>query len=176
MPDLRYRFLLFVSLFFLSSLALATSGPVLERYISSPEKVGEGRLTYLFWDVYDASLFAHEGEWQAEQPFALSLRYLRALKGRDIADRSIEEIRRHGYKDEIKMASWHHLLTQILPDVNEGNVITGIYTKDKTTVFYLSDEKIGEITDPEFGHHFFGIWLNQQTSAPKLRKQLLALP
>lgn len=165
--------LLFVSF---TSVTVAADRALLSEHIPHPEKVGEGSLTYLFWHVYDASLYASGGDWQSEPPFALSLTYQRALEGKKIADRSIEEMRRQGINDELKMASWHRQLSQILPDVDEGTVLTGVYTSDKTTVFYQSGTKLGEIADPDFGKHFFAIWLDETTSAPKLRKQLLALP
>jgi len=149
---------------------------LLNQHIPQVEKVGEGSLTYMFWHVYDAALYASEGQWQAEQPYALSLTYQRSLEGKKIADRSIEEIRRQGINDELKMASWHRQLSGILPDVEQGTILTGIYTEDKTTVFYHADTRIGEINDPDFGKHFFAIWLGENTLAPKLRKQLLALP
>lgn len=161
----------------LSALSVsAAERSLLNQHIPEPQKVGEGSLTYLFWHVYDATLYASDGHWQPEQPHALSLTYQRALEGKQIADRSIEEMRRQGINDELKMASWHRQLTKILPDVDEGTVLTGIYTEAKTTVFYQSDTKLGEIDDPDFGKHFFAIWLGENTSAPNLRKQLLALP
>lgn len=164
--------LLILSVFSVS----AAERALLNQHIPQVEKVGEGSLTYMFWHVYDAALYASEGQWQPQQPYALSLTYQRSLEGKQIADRSIEEIRRQGIKDEVKMASWHRQLTQILPDVNEGTVLTGIYTEDKTTVFYQADTKLGEINDPDFGELFFAIWLGENTSAPNLRKKLLALP
>lgn len=156
--------------------ASANSMTVLSNYMSQPQKVGEGRLNFMFWQVYDASLFATEGKWQQKKPFALSLTYLRELQGDKIADKSIEEIRHQGFNNELKMATWHQLLKHIFPNVEEGTVLTGIFTEDKRTVFYLADEKIGEINDPDFGELFFNIWLGNNTSAPKLRKQLLSLP
>ena len=69
-------------------------------YVPSAQKVGEGRLTYLFWDVYDATLYAPEGSWKEGKPFALKLSYLRAIEGKQIADRSAEEIRNQGINDE----------------------------------------------------------------------------
>lgn len=154
----------------------ANSMTMLSNYMSQPQKVGEGRLNFMFWQVYDASLFATDGQWQQNKPFALSLTYLRELQGEKIADKSIEEIRHQGFNDELKLATWHQLLKHILPDVEEGTVLTGIFTKDKRTVFYLADKKIGEINDADFGELFFNIWLGNNTSAPKLRQQLLSLP
>jgi hypothetical protein len=135
--------------------------------------VGSGRLTYMFWDVYDATLFAPSGAFDPQKPFALRLEYLRSLKGRAIADTSAEEIRKQGFADEVRLAAWHEQMTRIFPSVQEGSVLTGIYTPGKGTSFYGGGQKIGTIKDEEFGLYFFNIWLGPQTPAPSLRRALI---
>ena len=69
-----------VTLLLLLSYSLsAVERSLLNQHIPQPEKVGEGSLTYLFWHVYDATLYASEGQWQPEEPHALSLTYQRSL-------------------------------------------------------------------------------------------------
>ncbi len=143
--------------------------------VSVPEAqpVGKGRMSVMFWDVYDAVLYAPGGAWREDKPFALSLTYLRDLEGRAIADRSAEEIRKLGFADEVRLAAWHSQMRRIFPDVTEGTTLTGIYTAKGESVFYRHGEETGRITDPEFGRYFFNIWLDPRTSAPELRAQLL---
>lgn len=141
--------------------------------VPQAEKIGEGRLTYLFWDVYDAALFAPQGQWERDKPFALSLSYLMDLKGKKIADRTIEEIRKQGFDDELKLADWHAQMKRIFPNVSDGVSLIGVYTESGETIFYMDDINIGVIEDPEFGPYFFDIWLGEQTTAPDLRKKLL---
>ncbi|MEM7070713.1 MAG: chalcone isomerase family protein [Pseudomonadota bacterium] len=145
----------------------------IDKYMIDAQKVGEGRLSYLFWDVYDATLYAPEGMWQKKHPFALELYYLRAIKGKKIADTSIEQIRNQGFSDEVKLADWHAQMHKIFPDVDEGTRLTGIYTKKGNTIFYQNGRQIGRIKDPTFSTAFFDIWLDQKTSAPNLRSKLL---
>ncbi len=68
--------------------------------------LGESRLSVLFWDIYDARLDVQGGTYDSDQPFALSLAYLRDSSGSGIAERSIEEIRQQGFGDESALASW----------------------------------------------------------------------
>lgn len=143
--------------------------------VPEAKKVGDGRLSYIIWDVYDAALFAPEGEWKKTQPYALQLSYLRDLKGKKIANRSIEEMRALGITDEMKLATWHAQMDKIFPDVKEGDVLTGIHTRSGNSVFYKNGKKIGQINDSEFSAAFFGIWLDEKTSAPELRKKLLGV-
>ncbi len=145
----------------------------IRTHIPTAEKVGQGRLTYLFWDVYDATLFAPQGRWEEGKPLALKLSYLRDIEGRKIADRSAEEMRLQGLADEVKIAAWHAQMHKIFPDVDEGMDLTGVYTETGESVFYKNNIEIGRISDPEFSAAFFGIWLNEQTSVPNLRRKLL---
>ena len=146
----------------------------IKPYIPNAEKAGEGRLTYLFWDVYDATLFAPNGQTDGNRPpLALSLSYLRPIEGRKIADRSIEEMRKLGLNDEVKLADWHAQMKNIFPDVDMGITLTGVYNNDGSTIFYKNGENIGRISDPDFTRAFFDIWLDEKTSAPDLRQSLL---
>lgn len=142
-------------------------------HVTNPKPVGEGRLSVLMWDVYDATLYAPQGTWQEDKPFALKLSYLRDIKGEKIADRSIEEMRQQGETDEIKLAAWHTQMRKIFPDVTENTSITGIYSKSGATIFHQDSTEIGRIKDPDFSRAFFNIWLSQNTSAPALREKLL---
>lgn len=145
----------------------------ISQYVPDAQKVGDGRLTFMFWDVYDAALFAPEGQWSDNKPFALKLSYLRNLSGLKIADKSIEEIRKQGFSDELKLADWHSQLRKIIPDVDSTTSLIGIYTQEGVTIFIKGAQEIGRIVDPSFGPLFFDIWLGEKTTAPELRKQLL---
>lgn len=144
-------------------------------YLTDAQKVGEGRLTYLLWDVYDARLYAPDGQWDENEPFALTLHYLRSLKGEAIADRSVEEMRKQGFEDEVKLAAWHSQMRNIFPDVENGTELTGLYTPGEPTRFYQNGKLMGAVQDAEFGQWFFDIWLSEQTTEPELRIQLLGL-
>ena len=145
-------------------LSLTYAAPVLaeaERLSTDSNRVGKARLTYLFWDVYDAVLYA------------LKLTYLRDLDGRDIAERSAKEMRKQGLKDEDKLAEWQSTMTAIFPDVSDGDVLTGEVNEDRHTRFFFNGEVVGNVDDPAFTRAFFGIWLSENTSEPEMREQLL---
>lgn len=142
-------------------------------WVPNPQLVGKARLSVWFWDVYDAQLFAPQGAWQPTSPFALELKYLRDFEGQAIAKRSIEEMRKQGFDDEITLARWFDLLRDMLPDVEDQSRITGIADAQQTTRFYYNDTLIGSIAEPLFTQHFFAIWLGEDSSEPDMRDQLL---
>lgn len=156
---------------FLSSAANAKE--FIKNYVPDAMKSGTDRYTYMIFDVYDATLYAPQGKWTHNQPYALSLEYLRTLKGEKIAERSTQEMRDQGLSDEIKLAGWFSQMKEIFPDVRKGTVLTGVYIPEKETRFYKNDQPIGIVKDPEFGRWFFGIWLAENTTAPELRQNLI---
>ncbi|NCT41073.1 MAG: hypothetical protein GW778_05380 [Alphaproteobacteria bacterium] len=152
----------------------ASASERIEEILPDAKIIGEGRLTYLLWDVYDAALYAPNGMWRDDEPFALKLSYLMDIEGKKIADRSVVEMRHQQTANEVQLAAWHAQMCKIFPKVQEGETITGVYTKNKETVFYKGDQEIGRIKDPKFSKAFFGIWLSKDTNAPDLRRKLLS--
>lgn len=153
----------------------ANAPDYIKKYIPDAQPVGQGRLTYMFWDVYDATLYGARGKFNKSQPFALTLKYLREIDGRAIADRSAEEMRQQGGIDEIKLAQWHEQMLRIFPKVKPGTTLTGIYLPKKGTMFYRDSTLIGTINDKDFSRHFFDIWLGHETTAPELRRKLTGI-
>lgn len=137
--------------------------------------VGEGIYSYLFWDLYTATLYAPRGVWQDGQPFALRLRYLTNLKGRKIAAASRDEIARQNVATEAQLTAWEQQMAAIFPDVGPGRTLTGVVSQDGHTRFYDGDREVGTIADPAFGKAFFNIWLGESTRDPALRARLLGV-
>ena len=153
--------------------ALSANLDVVKSYMPEARKIGAGVLTYLFWDVYRATLYAPVAGWRADMPFALSLTYLLDLKGRDIAERTISEIRDQGFEDETTLASWSVRLGEMFPDVTKGDSLTAVRDIVGRTIYYSGARRVGMIEDPFFSRLFFDIWLGDKTSEPRLRRALL---
>lgn len=166
-----------ITVIFVSILYITASQALepINTFISEAEEVGQGRMTYLFLNIYDATLYAPNGVWRYDKPFALQLNYLRNIKGKKIANHSIEEIRKQGFKDEVKLATWHTQICKIFPDVDKGISLIGIYTNTGETIFFQNNTELGRINDAEFSRLFFDIWLSEKTRSPELRKKLLGI-
>lgn len=145
----------------------------INEYVPNAGLVGKGMFSYYFWDVYTGELYASGGEYANSPPFALRLTYQRELEGKQIAQRSIDEMKKQGGLSADNAEKWLSLMARIFPDVSEGDVITGIATESGTSVFYVNGSKADEINDEVFTQRFFDIWLSDKTSEPKFRKKLL---
>ena len=164
-----------ITLLFGLQVTMQAQSKNLQDHIENPQKVGQARLSMWFFDIYDASLIAPHGKFTEQSPFALSLTYLRDFDGDAIASRSIDEMRKLGMADEMKLAKWYEQMQRIFPNVKDGQTITGLVDNNKISHFYLEEQEVGSIEDAEFSQWFFNIWLSENTSEPKMRMQLLGL-
>lgn len=165
----------FISALVLFWLSMPVYAKDLGEFIEQPQLVGKARLTMYFFDIYDATLIAPQGKFTSEKPFALELTYLRDFDGEEIASRSVDEMRKLGMKDEVKLAKWYQEMNDIFPNVKENETITGIVDEQQISHFYIDDQLLGHVHDKEFSKWFFSIWLSEDTSEPKMRKRLLGI-
>jgi hypothetical protein len=175
---MRHRILICLSfLLFYHPAAFGASDAFFSVRQSVPQAaiVGRGMLSYAVWDIYEATLYAPNGKWNPAQPFALSIKYYHALKGAAIADRSVEEMRKQGFQDDARLADWNAQMKKIFPDVENGSVLSAVYAPGRQTTFYNGAHLAGVIQGDAFAQKFFGIWLSEKTSEPKLRRALLGL-
>jgi Trk-type K+ transport system membrane component len=159
------------SLLLTGSVQASTLGAYQQK---TTQKVGESRLTWFIWDVYNAALFTPTGNYTAGQPFVLELTYLRALDSQKVAAKTTEEMARLGYKNAAKLAQWQLLLTDWFGTINKGTRLAGMRNADGSTSFIRNGKQlVGTITDPDFTRYFFAIWLGDNTLRPELHQQLL---
>jgi hypothetical protein len=102
------------------------------------------------------------------------LRYQRDFSARDIARRSLEEMRRQGSIAPAQADQWQQALATAFPDVKKGDRIVGVNRPGVGVLFITNGQATGEIAGADFARLFFGIWLSPQTSEPGLRQALLA--
>jgi len=149
--------------------------PMIQKYISNPSIVGEGLLTHYIWDVYTARLYAPSGQFNSKKPYALELIYLLNVSGSDITKHSLDEMKKQGLDNPLKIKQWGDDMKGIFPDVKKNDIILGISTKSGYSIFYKNNQRVGIIKDKEFTKRFFDIWLSAETSEPSLRSQLLGI-
>jgi len=135
---------------------------------------GEATMRFMGFRVYDIALWRAKDALGPDTPYALTLTYAHAFASDAIAARSIHEMRAQGISDEPRLAGWQLALENTLPDVAAHDTLIGIAYPGKHADFYAGDRFLGRIEDSEFVAAFFGIWLSENTSAPRVRAKLLA--
>ncbi len=137
------------------------------------------RLKIWGFEIYDARLWTRPEfsvPQYSTQNFGLELTYLRKFDGKDIAKRSIEEMKRVGKFNADQEATWLKAMTTIFPAVDKGDKLLGIYKPNEGAEFWANQKRVGQIADPQFAKLFFGIWLHEATSAPEIRQAWMNKP
>ncbi|MET0982828.1 MAG: chalcone isomerase family protein [Telluria sp.] len=134
---------------------------------------GQGAFTWFGIKLYDAQLWVGPAGYRAGAPFALDLRYARALDGGRIADASADQMEKTGGGSAAQRAVWLAKMRAVFTDVQPGSSITGVFDGAGAVRFYLDGAAIGNIDDPGFAQAFAAIWLGPRSTAPRLREALL---
>ena len=162
-------------MFALTASASSLPEPV-SRDLADLSVRGEGVLRFFGLKVYDIRLWTQMKPFTHAEPFAVELVYHLAMTGKDIADRSVKEMRAQGISDEAKLRRWGEEMTRIFPDIKQNDTLIGVSIPGKEARFYNREKMIATVADPEFAKAFFDIWLSEKTSEPKLRLKLLGAP
>ena len=137
---------------------------------------GQAQLRRFGLLIYDIRLWAPtqvDAQHWATQDLALELQYARSLDGKEIAKRSLAEIRRQGEIGPARAQAWLAEMEAAFPDVKAGDRITGRFEPGAAAQFFVNGQRGRRVADADFARLFFGIWLSPQSSEPQLRKQLL---
>ena len=132
--------------------------------------VGQGKMSWLFWDLYHARFYSEDGRYQPERyPQALSLRYQRNIDKEDLLTATVKEWQRLGvdWKPE-----WSQQLERLWPSVRTNDELVLRVDENGASAFYFNWRLLGRIDDPAFAPAFLAIWLSTDSRDPKLTRQL----
>ena len=134
-----------------------------------------GRLLRMFgFQIYNAYLWTPDGSsFDRAKPYVLDIHYLRNFSAKQLAERSIDEMREQGTGSEAVYLKWITEMQRVFADVREGDRLIGVATPLRTAKFFYNGIYRGEVADTAFTDAFFGIWLNAKSSQPEMRDRLL---
>lgn len=161
---------LFITLFSAVGLCSAKDLSRIEPAFNQPQSQGVGKLTFWGFHIYDVTLYRMANLNSPE--FALDFKYQKSFSGSSIADKTAEEMKKMGVPST-QVAIWGKELAEVLPNVESGQTLTGVYSPKAGTTLFYDGKKIAQFPGVEFSKAFFGIWLDPKTSVPKLRTELL---
>lgn len=139
-------------------------------------RVGQGRLTWLGFGIYEASLWTADGRFDGfdeRETVALALWYERKFSREQLIQITTGEWERLALAPAPARATWAGQLEAILRDVDRGDNLTAVVVPGSETVFFDSRGVLGRVRDPAFGPAFLSIWLDSRTAIRDLRVQLL---
>ena len=118
------------------------------------------------------SAWTANGAWNPQKPYALQLRYTRDVSRDTLVDTVMDDVRDQGVADDDTLERWNKILVSVMPDVVEGDTITGLCLPGKKSLLFYNGKKIASIDDLAFSKAFFDVWLGDQAD-PDLREKLL---
>lgn len=142
---------------------------LVSKNMGQVESLGQGRMTYWGFTLYDAKLFASK---EPKGGIALDIHYLRNFEANALVEQTLNELKNLGVS-ETQRAEWADPLAKAFKTVKPGDSITAIRKPEGSTQFFYNGQFVSEIAGESFSQAFFGIWLHPKTSAPQLRKVLL---
>ncbi len=176
----RFVTLLCVVVVFFAPLAFAQTANAPALYESSTAGMpalklrGGGLLRMFGFQIYNSYLWTPDGgAFDGKKPYVLDIQYLRNFEGKKLAERSIDEMRGLGIGGDTAYVKWLADMIRVFPDVKPNDRLTGVFTANRTAKFFHNGKLTGEVNDPEFADAFFGIWLHEKSSQPKLRALML---
>ncbi|MFM6992402.1 MAG: chalcone isomerase family protein [Rhodoferax sp.] len=175
---------LLVALQFAVATATATTASAVpiptdvQRALPATQALGQADLKFWGFAVYKARLWV-AADFQVDQfdrhTFGLELVYARALEGRDIVARSMDEMNRMGAVPGEQAARWREGLARVIPSVLQGERLLAIHRPSEGLEFLHNGKSTGTIRDAAFARRFLDIWLSTSTSEPQMRRDLLTL-
>jgi hypothetical protein len=137
--------------------------------------IGEGDMRWLGLRIYHATLWAGQRPFQADQPYALQVRYFRPISRHRLVKASMDEMRRLSEPgiDAATFAGWEGKLDQAFVDVAPGDELVAVHEPGRGMKLYSQRRLLADIDDPALARAFFGIWLDADTREPALRRQLI---
>jgi hypothetical protein len=140
------------------------------------EMIGETRLRHFGFHIYDATFWMlgdKDINNMDNNVCALSITYARNISAQELLSSTEKEWRRLGFADQYPIDAWLKQLTEIWPNVHDGDQLVVVTTPNGSATFYNKESLLGKVDDPKFGSAFLAIWLDENSRFTKNRKELL---
>ncbi|WP_286237621.1 hypothetical protein [Neptuniibacter halophilus] len=138
-------------------------------------KVGEARLTVLWFDIYQAVLFTPSGQFESYRaPLKLQLTYQRSISREDLISETGRLLVPFAAPEQRTI--WLQALREIWPGVNDKDQLVFQVDDRGSAHFFYNRVWIGSVEDPAFSAAFIQIWLSEQSEYPALARQLRGVP
>lgn len=143
--------------------------------MNSYQQVGQYKMRWLWLNIYQAKYYTLSGKYQPEQyPQLLDIEYLRNIEADDLVQATIEQWQHLGYSPQ-QIKPWQQMLQKLWPDIKKNDHLSFEIINDNDGRFFYNNKFLKEIKTPGFSQAFIAIWLSENSSKPKLRRQLIGI-
>ncbi len=137
--------------------------------------IGEARLSFLWYDVYQARLFNLQGQFDGlKAPLVLQIIYRREISNQVQIEQTANQL---GNKvSEEEMLPWLMDLAALWPDIRTDDQLTFHMRSHDSGDFYFNGQLLGNVDHPGFARAFMNIWLADDGRYSRMAKQLRGEP
>ncbi|MDB2386194.1 chalcone isomerase family protein [Shewanella sp.] len=140
---------------------------------ASLKEVGRGEMDWWWLTLYRARLLTLNGTYQqAQTPVTLEIEYYQDIPSERLLEATMDQWQ-HLKLNKQRQQRWQALLSQLWPDVTEGDTLSLHVLTPRSSQFYFNGKPLPLLMPEGFSDDFLAIWLSAQTSQPELRQQLL---
>mgnify|MGYP000182354008 CR=1 FL=1 len=149
------------------------SGRHITSQVAAFKEVGRGEMEWWWFTLYRARLLTPNGEYQqGHYPMVLEIEYYQDIPNERLLEATVDQWQ-HLQLEQGRQSQWQASLSELWPDVNEGDILSlQVLSSDKSQ-FFFNGEPLPQVMPKGFSDDFLAIWLSTNTSRPELRKQLL---
>ena len=163
---------------FTSTASMATTEVPAEvrAAILTPKPVGQATFSWLFWDLFDGSLWSADGSFAWDKPFVLTLTYRTNFSAQELTEQTISELDRLTNWSDDTLATFTGEVARCMADVGNGDRFTATGTIPDRVVLYLNGKQRCSLEKPGLRGQFFRIWLSGNSKFPAKSRQLTGRP
>ena len=158
--------------FFAVNVFAATSEQHVAQKTSELKVVGQAKMRWLMFPLYQVTLKTEDGRYQENRyPQQLDILYLRNIHKQDLLTATDGEWRGLGIP-QAQRQQWIAQLGKLWPMIKRGDRLSFQVNTGGDNFFTFNGKKIGGVADQQFGRSFLAIWLSPKTSRPGIRNPL----
>lgn len=161
-------------LIFVNAFAVAQT-VMIEKFVPEAALVGEARFKVLLFPVYDASLYAPNGEYERSGPLALVLNYVSDLKKERIVSTTVKTFERRKMGSSADIDKWRKIMRVHFSDVQKGDQIMIAFPDFQTVVFSTNGSDPAFVRDKGFAAAFKDLWLGDNVRNKRFQTKLTGL-
>jgi hypothetical protein len=140
--------------------------------LSDPTRIGEARLSFLGFVIYEGQLFTERGRpFSPGEPVALEILYRRSFSAQQMLQATYDELGRV----EGRAPDQQQLVTRLsscFRDVGDGDRFLAISRGPDDLELKLNGTRTCAVNAPRLGERFLSIWLSDNSRFPRLSRRL----
>lgn len=151
----------------------AARGDALSQIMPTAKRVGIARFKVIFFKIYDAELFAPNGSFSRNGPYALRLTYLSNARKDRIISSTVKEMKRQKAASSKVIEGWVPLMEDAFISMDKGSYADFIHTGDGRVLLTANGKLISEITDSRFITALMNVWLGPKVRDKEFQDKLM---